>query len=170
MALLATGSLIPALFGLIGVAVGAVLTGIVDWIRQSQREDRSAHAAARLLRADLSLAARILRIGIARGQIPGFVDVSLPSWTEYRDVLASALEDDKWIIVAAGCSRLHALAGFNSRLARPRARGRLKRDDRTKLEKMLADVVRAYEALGELAGDETSYERLLEVDPLPPLR
>lgn len=164
-----TDSLVPAVFGVIGVAVGAMLTGVVDWARQRSKDDRRARAAARLLRTDLFLVARILKIALMRSELPGFVDISLPSWTTYRDVLAAALDDGAWIAVSAGCARTQALADFVLRLDKPNDRGRLKPKDAMRLESMVDDVVRAHDALSVLAEDDRPYEALLEVDPLPPI-
>jgi len=97
---LAVGSLVPAIVGLIGVGVGAMLTGVVEWVRESRRDARRARVGARLLRTDVFLVSRIVRRSIATQELPGYLDISLPSWREYRDLLASALDDEAWGIVS----------------------------------------------------------------------
>ncbi len=162
---LAVGSLVPAIFGLVGVAVGAILTGAVEWIREARRDRRRARAAARLLRSDLFLVSRILRNAISDRALPGFIDVTPRSWLEQRDLLASELKDDEWIIVSGGCSRLQTLAEFVSRIAKPQDRGRLSNNDIPRLDKALTDLVRAHDALGRLAEDGRPYDAVLELDP-----
>jgi hypothetical protein len=147
-----------------GVALGAIIAGVFDWGRDARREKRRARASARLLRSDLFMVSRLLRNGIARREVPGFVDLGLPSWREQRDMLADALDDDAWSVVSAGCSRVQALADVQ-RLAPNWTRGRLKGEDFARLDKVLTDVVLAYEALGPLAEDRRPYDSMLELAP-----
>jgi hypothetical protein len=150
---------------LAGVALGAFIASVFDWRREAFRERRRARAAARLLRSDLFMVSRLLRNGIARREVPGFIDLGLPSWREHRDLLADALDDEAWSVVSAGCSRVQTLAGVQE-LAPRWSRGRLKEDDLPRLDKALSDVVLAYEALGPLAEDRRPYDSLLEIVPV----
>ncbi len=163
---LAVGSLVPAIFGLVGVSLGAVLTGALETARESRREKRRARAAARLVRSDLFLVSRILRNGIARHEIPAFIDLSLPSWRESRDLLANSLDNDAWAVVSPACSRIQTLADVV--LLAPRwSRGGLKAADIPRIDKALTEVVNAYEALGPLAEDPRPYDSMLELNPAP---
>jgi hypothetical protein len=163
---LADASLVPAVVGLAGVVLGALISGILDWRHDTRREGRRVRSAARLLRSDLFIVSRVLRNGIARREVPGFIGLGLPSWREQRDVLADALDDDAWSLVSAGCSRVQALADAQE-LAPRWSRGRLKEEDIPRLDKALSDVVLAYEALGPLAQDRRRYDSLLELFPAP---
>ena len=162
--MLAAASLLPAIFGLVGVAVGAVLTGMVEWARESRGESQRARAAARLLRADLFLAARMLTNAQKRRAMPGFIEISVPSWREHRDLLANALDSSTWGIVALACSRAHAL-GEVTRQAPRWAAGRLKAADLPRIEQAITEIVKAHDALGPLAEDPESYRQLLEFNP-----
>jgi hypothetical protein len=162
---LADASLGPAVVGLTGVVLGAVIAGTFDWRREAFRQRRRARAAARLLRSDLFMVSRLLRNGIARREIPGFIDLSLASWREDRDLLADALDDESWSVVSADCSRVQTLAD-SQELAPRWSRGRLKHEDLPRLDKALSDVVLAYEALGSLAEDRRPYDTLLDIRPV----
>jgi hypothetical protein len=162
---LADASLGPAIVGLVGVTLGAVISGVFGWSREARRERRRARASARLLRSDLFMVSRLLRSGIARREVPGFIDLGLPSWREHRDLLADTLDDEAWSLVPSGCSRVQTLADVQE-LAPRWSRGRLKDDDLPRLDKALSDVVLAYEALGPLAEDHRSYDSLLEISPV----
>ena len=159
---LADASLGPAVVGLAGVALGAVITGVFGLHREARRERRRARAAARLLRSDLFIVSRLLRNGMTHREVPGFIDLGLPSWREHRDLLADALHDEAWSVVSAGCSRVQTLADVQE-LAPRWSRGRLKKDDLPRLDKALSDVVLAYEALGPLAEDRRPYDSLLGI-------
>jgi hypothetical protein len=164
---LADASLLPAIFGLLGVTVGVVLTGIVEWIRESRRDADRARAAARLLRADILIVSRIVEKGIETRELPGFLDIGVPSWREYRDVFASALDGEAWAKVSIACSRLQMLADVQEQSPRW-SRGRLKDDAMPMLDKVVTDLVAAYDALGPLAGDTRSYYDVAERDaPVP---
>lgn len=166
MSLPLADSLAPAIVGLVGVVLGVLIGGTLDWWRERRGALRRGRAAARLLRADLYVVSRILRTGIAQQQVPGFLDISLPSWRDQRDLLADALDDDAWSIVSAACSRLQALAEVQ-RLAPRWSRGRLKDSEVKLLDKALTEVVEAYEALGLLAEDPRSYDDTLNIEPEP---
>jgi len=129
---------VPAIFGLVGVAVGAGLTGIVEWMRESRRDAARARAAARLLRADILLVGRVVRSGIATRELPGFLDINIPTWREHRDLLAAALDDAAWAVVSAACSRLQLLADVQEQGSRW-SRGRLEDDAIPRLDKVLTD-------------------------------
>jgi hypothetical protein len=156
-------SLAPAVVGLVGVVLGVLLAGALDWSQERRGAGRRARAAARLLRADLFIVTRILRSGIAQRQVPGFLDLGLPSWRDQRDLLADALDDDAWSIVGTACSRLQALAAVQE-LAPRWSRGRIKEKEIPGLDRLLSEVIAAYEALGPLAEDPRRHD---DVEPEP---
>lgn len=157
-------SLVPPIIGLVGVVLGVVIGGSLEWWRERRGVKRRARAAARLLRADLFIVSRILRNGIARRRVPGFLDISLPSWRDQRDLLADALDADEWSVVAATCSRLQALAAVQELTPRW-SPGRVKQEHIPLFDKALTEVVAAYEALGSLAHDPQRYDDALDLQP-----
>ena len=108
-----------AIFGLLGVIVGGVLTGAVEALRESRAQRASSRAAARLLSAELSVQEAILqrRAGEASARpevdrLPAVID-----WPEQRVVMAKTLDDPTWIAVAGAYANLvvwHATRGGTS--------------------------------------------------------
>ena len=98
-----------AIFGLIGVVIGAAVTGAVEWWRTRRESEIKGRAAARLVReelagltialevaADLESDARVaesVRSEIERGIYDAL------AWQEQRALLAELLTDDAWRLV-----------------------------------------------------------------------
>jgi hypothetical protein len=147
-----------------------LIAGGLAWWQERRGSGRRARSAARLLRADLFIVSRILRNGIAERQVPGFFDMGLPSWRDQRDLLADALEDDAWSLVATACSRVQALAAVQE-LAPRWSRGRIKEEQIPRLNRLLFEVIAAYDALSPLADDRRRYDDVApehEATVLPP--
>jgi hypothetical protein len=79
-------------------------------------------------------------------------------------LLADALDDDAWSVVATACSRVQALAAVQE-LAPRWSRGRIKDDQIPQLDRMLSEVVAAYDVLGSLAEDSRAYDDTLDLQP-----
>ncbi|MGZ6641512.1 MAG: hypothetical protein ACXVFT_06685 [Solirubrobacteraceae bacterium] len=97
-----------AIFGLVGVIVGGLLTGTVETVRERLSQRTLSRAAARLLSAELSVQQVILekRATDASAEpvsdgMPGVAD-----WPEQRVVMAKTLDDDTWRAVAAAYANL----------------------------------------------------------------
>ena len=94
-------SMLPAVFGLIGVIVGGLLNAAVTaW--QARRDDvASGRVAARLVDLELREAAAILVLNQGANRLSqGDSPFSNAAWRKYRDVLARALSDRGWEAVA----------------------------------------------------------------------
>lgn len=88
-----------AVFGLIGVVVGGLLTGLVDYALDRRREVRAVKAAARLLSAPMHRA----HIELGRLKEHGVWDrdllrsVNTDEWDRHRELLASTLDFERWL-------------------------------------------------------------------------
>src|SRR2546425_88006 len=88
--------LASAIFPLVGVLIGGLLAGGVQWTMARRAERRAARTAAKLVRLELddyeALERRWLQIGILR------CDWWKPpeSWNEQRSALAANLSDAEW--------------------------------------------------------------------------
>jgi hypothetical protein len=96
-----------AIFGLIGVVVGAVVTGGVDFILEKRREDAEQKRARRLIAGELQLVAVHLeqaseQPATPRVRISDFQGQFLPDevWLASRTQLASALDDKQYVDLA----------------------------------------------------------------------
>src|SRR4051812_2609012 len=90
---------LPAVFGLIGVIVGAVLSGVVSYVLERQRADRAKRAAGRLVSDDLALIQARLEVARNRKTWSNLPRQQLPTaaWTEHRAFLAAEMEDAQWL-------------------------------------------------------------------------
>lgn len=97
-----------AIFGLLGVIVGGLLTGAVADFREWRSQRTLSRAAARLLSAELSVQQEILqrrvedltRDPVSDG-IPAVAD-----WPEQRVLMAKTLDDPTWRAVAGAYANL----------------------------------------------------------------
>jgi hypothetical protein len=91
-----------AIFGLIGVVVGAVLTGGVEWWRERRRENLAGHATLRLLRHELTRARGILA-ATKNNRVWWPQPWTLPTalWLDERKLLASVIDrDEDWFVIS----------------------------------------------------------------------
>lgn len=95
-----------AIFGLIGVVVGGVLTGGADFALERSREKRRARASARLIHDALTDMSTFLEASIGMRtwlEDPKKV-LSTQAWDEQRGCLAEAPGFDGWYPVSAAWS------------------------------------------------------------------
>jgi hypothetical protein len=77
-----------AIFGLVGVIVGAVVTGGVEFVAERRREAALLRKAARLVEAELDEAATIFEGALEDGKLwSGSNRPEVPSWREYAPCL-----------------------------------------------------------------------------------
>lgn len=102
-----------AIFGLLGVIVGGVLTGIVEWVLRARDERGQMKAAARLLRSELFDAQGVFELIAEYGQgeraesdagEPGHNQhdgprVSREQWLEHQGLMARMLDEHEWAIL-----------------------------------------------------------------------
>lgn len=98
-----------AIFGLLGVIVGGVLSGLISWRIERSRERREARAAARLVGVELGRArGGFVSYAILRGAkvpyeraFPQLVSVlGDDAWRQHSGVLARTLDPPAWRTVA----------------------------------------------------------------------
>jgi hypothetical protein len=97
-----------AVFGLLGVIIGGLLTAMVQVVQERRAERVLGRAAARLLSAELSVQQELLMrwaaddSAVAVGaELPPVVD-----WPVQRAVMARSLDEPKWRAVAAAYAKL----------------------------------------------------------------
>ncbi len=97
-----------AIFGLVGVVVGGLITGFVQGVQEWRRERADLRASARLLLRELQqaiLGIRIVRPRMEAGGLPA-IGVNLTVWPEKQGLLARALSDADWQQVAQAFDRI----------------------------------------------------------------
>jgi hypothetical protein len=137
-----------AIFGLVGVVVGALVTGGVEFLAERRRESSLRRKAARLVEAELDQAARALETALDAGR--SWNPPSVPSWAEYAPVLADSLDTDDWQVVesAVGMIKIEEMGQPD----RPPAREEVERESLD--EEVHRVIQQAAETLRRLAGDE----------------
>jgi hypothetical protein len=105
-----TETLIPTVGALLGVVLGGFLTVMLDSARQGRREERLERAARRLLSNELAEASELLRRAagervVRREHLPE----PIASWDQYRELLASRMDDFQWHQVANAVLTVHRL-------------------------------------------------------------
>lgn len=101
-----------AIFGLIGVIVGAVINGAATALLQRRAERSDQRSAARLVRSEL---VRYWTLADEAGRrspedLPQLHEMTPILWQSYRAVLARALADEDWFLVARAYAHVDALA------------------------------------------------------------
>jgi hypothetical protein len=100
-----------AIFGLIGVVIGAVINGAVTSWHQRRVERSDFRSAARLVRSEL-VQFRSLGLEAARRppeHLPQLQDATPILWQSNRGVLARSLSDQDWNLVARAYAHVDAL-------------------------------------------------------------
>jgi hypothetical protein len=92
-----------AIFGLIGVIIGALITGGVSYALQVRLERRELRAVARLMLQELSGSADLIRFALDRDDRQLLDDEPIEDeWKRHHLLLARHLPDDDWDAVALG--------------------------------------------------------------------
>jgi hypothetical protein len=102
------GHVTGAIFGLIGVVVGGLLTAAVQAFQEWRSQRTLSRTAARLLSAELSVQQHILE-HLASDEPAEPVSDKMPAvsdWPQRRAVMARLLDDKAWIAVAGAYAKL----------------------------------------------------------------
>jgi len=100
-----------AIFGLVGVVVGAFINGAANvyFERRSERSNR--RSAARLVRSELVRFRSLAREADLRPpeELPQLRDIRPVVWESQRSVLARSLTDEDWALVALAYAHVDAV-------------------------------------------------------------
>ena len=92
-----------AIFGLIGVVIGSLITGGTNYVLQVRAERREIRAAARLTLQELSNTAFALRFALDRNDRLVLESAAhAEQWNRHGLLLARHLSDQEWDAVALG--------------------------------------------------------------------
>jgi hypothetical protein len=137
---------LAALFGLIGVLLGAVIGGFVSYTLEHRRETAEARSAARLSRAQIGEARRAADTALEDGSWPiAWQSDWTNSWQWLRRPLAGSLEPDHFDLVATTYTRMGQL---ERGLAASRPARHLSDTDRRFLGTVVGGLEETYEMLG----------------------
>lgn len=93
-----------AIFGLVGVVIGAFAAGLGDYLLETRRESRIVRRAARLLQLELEEARDFIRDSLDRTRWTAEPERVLSNevWFQHRDAFASVEDADLWRAVSDG--------------------------------------------------------------------
>lgn len=142
-----------ALFGLLGVVVGGVLTGVVSAGLDRVRDARRALVAARLVQDDLSYIQAVLKVEIAEGVwkrlTPNEPALPFDAWSDGRDLLAAHLTFLEWTVASVAARQ--ALRVVQVAPTNPKAGHAITPGERANLETMLPDFQSGIDVLQPLS-------------------
>jgi hypothetical protein len=99
-----------AIFGLVGVVVGALVTGVVSWLLERRKEKAEAVAAARLLKPEVTAAVADVTSTLDEGRWPiAYRPMWRESWATYRQALVVAMQQRGFDEVATAYARMAQL-------------------------------------------------------------
>jgi hypothetical protein len=144
---------IPAIFGLVGVIVGGLVSGVVSAGLDRVRDARRALVSARLVQDDLSYLHAVLDAeieeGVWRRLTADEPPLAFDAWTDGRDLLAAHLSFAEWnvaSIAARQALRVVQVAPMN-----PKPGQAITANERANLASMLADIWAGTEVLQPLS-------------------
>jgi hypothetical protein len=100
-----------AIFGLIGVVIGALINGIVTWLSQRRKDEATERSAKRLVANELGTWLVLAREAQARPpeHLPQLRKTTPLLWQSNRSLLARSLTDTDWDLVATAYAHVDAL-------------------------------------------------------------
>lgn len=136
-----------AVFGLVGVVVGALLSGSTEWLLARRREQRSARTAARVVRDEMYLVAAWLEdLSSGEWTVPADWRYDAAVWNEQRIHLATVLPYEGY----ARAQRAHHTASRFSTWIAQRSSD-TERPSPPQLDMWLRDLREGLQALLEIA-------------------
>jgi hypothetical protein len=116
-----------AVIGLVGVVVGALLSGGATYLMAKRAEANKARAAARLLEAELRPIAQGLDVlyralersgtkHVRVGQVVRHLPDSSRLWNEHKSLLAEVLDDADWYALASAYESIDIINRFSELL------------------------------------------------------
>jgi hypothetical protein len=98
-----------AIFGLLGVAIGALLSGAVSYAIESRRERKDAIVGARIVSQEIQMFQADVESWIRNRAIPEELDLRTDAWEEHKLALARFLPPPDWEMVGATYTWIHLL-------------------------------------------------------------
>jgi len=147
-----------AIFGLLGVIVGAVINGAATALLQRRVERSEKRSAARLVRGELIRFWTLAREAAQRSpeHLPQLRDTAPIVWQSYRAVLARALADEDWIVVARAYAHVDAVAAVLVFERDGTLEDRRTREAQRLLAAMIEPLAEAAVALRRATGDPST--------------
>jgi hypothetical protein len=171
-------NILPALFGLIGVIVGGLITAASSYLLERRREEREHNRerrgqaallrqASRLIDEELSTAINSIRFAQQKKRWYSLVlKPAVTAWQQYRSVLALGLPTDVWSSALRGYSAVEQLITLGAAISGSDAADReLEKDTLEFADQLRGDIEEARKAIApftrsDLQGGYMTYSKL----------
>lgn len=98
-----------AIFGFVGVIVGALLSGATTMLIERRREGKDAIVAARLVSEEISMIQGEVESWITNRLVPERLVLKHDAWDTHKQILARSLPPPDWEMVCATYTWVHLL-------------------------------------------------------------
>lgn len=153
-----------ALFGFVGVILGALIAGGSQYVLDRRRERATIAREQRTAAIEIMRAARMIDLDLSAGETAAYICIEKRHWwteaealtTEYWrlycSVIAPNLSWSDWTAIRVGAAAVNHLAGARERYIAAGLTGVLTDADIADLRPMQRDIVRGRTALAQLHG------------------
>ena len=149
--------MIAAVFGLLGVVVGATVSGGVQWLLVRRSDRHAARTAARVVRYELRQFRELLRYSIGSRYWEVRYWISPVRWREHQAALAGACTSDEWSRVEMAYVGLEIVDSWHRQPAGSSEPPNVERDpEKSGMPTILSNVESAMRALNRLAAVDIS--------------
>lgn len=141
-----------AIFGLVGVVLGAALNVLLAEVAAWRRERKAARTAARLTLAELSGNHRRIKSAVDKKAWDELATegIRTDEWFAHRELFAQALEHDDWILVANAYGRLQLVGQWRDAQAKDE-QAPIKLGQAMAMALVNSDAKEAYELLASIS-------------------
>jgi hypothetical protein len=152
-----------AIFGLIGVVIGAAITGGMSFWAEYRKESADLRSALRVFDDELSTALAGMRAFVSQGKWhPRIAGIALAEWPRNRPILAARLSPFDWLAASAAASAVSAtVIRGEARLEASGAEAPLAGDDEEILEHAILTTERVQQILQTIHSPSPSLLGLL---------
>ncbi len=111
----ASANVTTAVIGLIGVVIGAGVSGLVQWLMTRRSDRLAARTAARVVRYELRQYRELLQFLIGAGHWEVAYWISPVRWREHQTTLAGACASDEWSRIEMAYSGIEIVDSWHRR-------------------------------------------------------
>jgi hypothetical protein len=146
-------ALIAAAGTAVGALIGSATGGVMDFWLDRARERRRAKVGARMVRAELAMAASRLKAIEDEKKWWNFYEFPMPAWSVYEDALTARLKPDKLEPVTQAVLGLRVVTDAARAAGRHPTLPYQPYEDSATVRRVREEATAGYNALASLAGE-----------------
>ncbi len=141
-----------AVIGLIGVVIGAGMSGLVQWLMTRRSDRLAARTVARVVRYELRQYRELLRFAINAGEWEAAYWISPVRWRENQITLAGACASEEWSQIEMAYSGIEIVDSWHRQLPGSSSAPNVEPDpQKSGMPTILSNVEAGMNALNRLA-------------------